>query len=138
MGHNRERLMDLFKIEDKHYEMLLEYRDAKKIYVLRQREGQAIFVFSLVLCAVAVFTENSYTLMIAIAMTAVGWLHLYAWSRIIDKPGRLARGIISIMDDIKLKRMIVEKDEVHDFLPHGLVHLRKKIEDLKEEIRKIG
>lgn len=138
MGHNRERLIDLFKMEDKHYKMLLEYRDERKIYILRMREGRAIFVFSLFLCVVASFTGNPYTLVVALATTALGWVHWFAYSEVIHKPGSIARSIHSLRKDIGLKRMIVEKDEVHDFLPHGLVHLRKKIEDVKKEIEKLN
>ncbi len=137
-SHNRERLMALFKMEDKHYGMLLEYRDAKKIYLLRQREGVAIFLFSLFLCVIALSTGNPYTLMVSLATTALGWVHWFGYSETIDKVVRIGRRILSLRKDISLQRMIVEKDEVHDFLPHGLVHLRKKIEGLKKEIAKIG
>ncbi len=138
MGYNRERLMHLFKMEDRHYDMLLEYRDARKVYFLRGREGRATFILSIVLYVIASYTDNGYTLTCAFLMTAIGWAHWFATAEARDKPIQVAKSILRLRKHIGLQRMVVEKDEVHDFLPHGLVHLRKKIEDVKKEIEEIG
>lgn len=138
MDSNRERLMDLFEMEDKHYKMMLDYRDARIAFRLNQKGGRAIFLLSLFTYGIASFTGNGYTLTCAILMTALGWVHWFISAEVTDKALQVATSILRLRKDIDLQRMIVEKHEVHDFLPHGLVHLRKKIEDVKKELDDIG